>query len=131
MGHWCEEFGTCQSRGGKGGKGYRSELHTWSSHRHPQDMQGLLGGGSRAPSLMPGQFVVGEAGATSAPPTLQALALAVLFFLPALHRASAVSMAIEDFLLVAFLCIMVRENLLKMQDFKGSLDFPAWKATSS
>lgn len=52
MGHWCEEFGTCQSRGGKGGKGYRSELHTWSSHRHPQDMQGLLGGGSRAPSLM-------------------------------------------------------------------------------
>lgn len=59
----------------------------------------------------------------SAPLTLQALALTVLFFLKALHRASAVSMAIRDFLLVAFLCVMVSENLLKMQGFKGSLDF--------
>ena len=77
--------------------------------------------------------MAGEAGAVSAsaPLTLQALALTVLFFLKALHRASAVSMAIGDFLVVAFLRVTVSKNLLKMQGFKGSLDFPAWKATSS
>lgn len=75
--------------------------------------------------------MVGEAEAASAPLTLQALAPAALVFLKALCRASAVSMAIRDFLLVAFLHVMVSENLLKRQAFKGSLDFPAWKATSS
>jgi len=91
--------------------------------------QSLLGGGNRAPSIM--QLVVGETGPVSAPLIVQALALTVLFFLKALHRASAVSMAIGDFLLVAFLRVIVSKNLLKLQRFKGSLYFPAWKAVSS
>lgn len=90
-------------------------------------MKGLLGGGSQIPSLMLGQFTVGETGAVSAPLTLQILALPVMFSLKALHRASTISMAIRGFLLAAF---MASEDLLKMQSSKGSLDFPAWKATS-
>lgn len=46
-----------------------------------------------------------------------------LFFLKDLHGTSATSMAVRIFLVVAFLLIVVSKDLLKMQRFKGTLDF--------
>lgn len=58
-----------------------------------------------------------------APPTLQILSHIALFFLKDLHGTSATSMAFRIFLVLAFLLIVVSEDLLKMQRFKGTLDF--------
>lgn len=129
MGHWPEEFGTCQPRGGKRGKSCGSELHTWLSHQHPQDTAGFAG--RTEPGSIPNARAIhggGGWGCVCSSDLASTSSHCPVFFS---KEYGAVSMAIGDFLLVAFLHVMVSKHLLKMQDFKGSLDFPAWKATSS